>query len=205
MKDVKKIKKRNFSSFNLDEAYREINVKKLSDWKVDFQPIKLSDFFHEKMKRLKVFDLKRNEASKTLVIDAFLEEALQAHSNLKAWKEAVLEGESLNGIADYLLTENLDYFGNPFLCTVEAKKDDFEQGLAQCLVEMKACKEANLREGKDIDIYGIITNGELWHFCKYSNNKVYFNKAFVSDYAEDLIGMLDYVFAECEKNIDGEN
>jgi hypothetical protein len=205
MKGVKKIKKRNFSSFNLKDAYKELNLIELIKWETAFKPIQASSFFQENLQRLEVFDLKGNETAKTLVIDAFLEEALQPHKKLKAWKEPILEGETLTGIADYLLTERRDYFDLPFLCAVEAKKDDFEQGLAQCLVEMKACKEANLKEGKDIDIYGIITNSELWHFCKYSNNKVYFNKAFVSDYAEDLIGMLDYVFAECEKNIDSKN
>ena len=111
-------------------------------------------------------------------------------------------GEKVKGLTDYLLTNSYDYFDLPYFCIgVEAKKDDFEQGLAQCMVEMKACKEANLKAGKDIDIYGIVTNGETWHFYKYANNQVYFNRAYVSDDAENLVGMLDYVFAECEKNI----
>ena len=198
---IQKIRKRNFSSFNLKEAYKELKIKKLTIWESGFQPKKLSDFFHEKMRRLRVFDLKGTETAKTLVIDAFLEEALQSFTNLKAWKEPILESETLNGVADYLLTEDRDYLDFPFLCAVEAKKDDFEQGLAQCLVEMKACKEANFSEGKDIDIYGIVTNGETWHFYKYAEDKVYFNQVFVSDYPEDLLGMLNYVFTECEKNI----
>ncbi len=201
MKGVKKIKKRNFSGFNLKEAYKELNLKELVKWAVDFKPTPTSNFFGEKMQRLEVFDLKGNETAKTLIIDAFLEEALQPHKQLKAWKEPVLEGETLTGIADYLLTERRDYLDLPFLCAVEAKKDDFEQGLAQCLVEMKACKEANLKEGKDIDIYGIVTNGELWHFYKFANNQVYSSQPFINADATKLIGMLDYVFAECEKNI----
>jgi hypothetical protein len=205
MKGVKKIKKRNFSGFNLDEAFKELNVEHLLKWEVDLKPFLPTSFFDERLRRLNVFDLKRNEMAKTLVIDAFLEEALQPHKNLKAWKEPVLEGETLTGIADYLLTKHRDYFDLPFLCAVEAKKDDFEQGLAQCLVEMKACKEANLREGKDIDIHGIVTNGETWHFYKFANSQVYSSKPFINSEPEKLIGMLDYVFAECEKNIDSEN
>jgi hypothetical protein len=201
MKGVKKIKKRNFSSFSLKDAYKELNLKELVKWAVDFKPTPASNFFGEKMQRLEVFDLKGNETAKTLIIDAFLEEALQPHKHLKAWKEPILEGETLTGIADYLLTERRDYLDLPFLCAVEAKKDDFEQGLAQCLVEMKACKEANLKEGKDIDIYGIVTNGELWHFYKFANNQVYSSQPFINAEANKLIGMLDYVFAECEKNI----
>ena len=198
---MKSPKKRNFSSFTLSEAYKEVGIEELSEWQVNFKPIKPSDYFYENMRRLKVFDLTSNETAKTLIIDAFLEESLQPHRNLKAWKEPVLESETLNGIADYLIAKRRDYLDLPFLCAVEAKKDDFEQGLAQCLVEMKACKEANLKEGKDIDIYGIVTNGELWHFYKFANNQVYSSQPFINAEANKLIGMLDYVFAECEKNI----
>lgn len=196
-----KIKKRNFSSFSLDDAFKEVQIKELIKWKVKLEPISSSDFFQERLNRLEVFDLMRNETAKTLVIDAILEEALQRHRNLKAWKEPVLEGETLTGVADYLLTERRGYLDLPFLCAVEAKKDDFEQGLAQCLVEMKACKEANLREAKDIDIFGIVTNGETWHFYKLSNGQVYSGIPLINSNIDDLLGMLDYIFTECEKNI----
>jgi hypothetical protein len=198
---MKSPKKRNFPSFTLSEAYKEVGIEELSEWQVNFKPIKPSDYFYENMRRLKVFDLTSNETAKTLIIDAFLEESLQPHRNLKAWKEPVLESETLNGIADYLIAKRRDYLDLPFLCAVEAKKDDFEQGLAQCLVEMKACKEANLTNGKDIDIFGIVTNGETWHFYKTEKNSVYSSEPFISSDAAKLIGMLDYVFAECEKNI----
>ena len=198
---MKSPKKRKFSSFKLSDAYKEVQIQELSDWETNFDTIKPSDFFYENMRRLKVFDLTSNESAKTLIIDAFLEEALQSHRNLKAWKEPMLESETLNGIADYLITKRRGYLELPFLCAVEAKKDDFEQGLAQCLVEMKACKEANLKGGKDIDIFGIVTNGTTWEFYKMTNTEVFKGRAFIADEPDDLIGMLDYVFAECEKNI----
>ncbi len=198
---MKSPKKRNFSSFSFDEAFKEIGIEELTDWKVDFNSLKPTSFFAKRLERLKVFDLTSNESAKTLLIDAFLEEALQNHQTLKAWKEPMLESETLNGIADYLITKRRGYLELPFLCAVEAKKDDFEQGLAQCLVEMKACKEANLKGGKDIDIFGIVTNGTTWEFYKMTNTEVFKGRAFIADEPEDLIGILDYVFAECEKNI----
>jgi hypothetical protein len=198
---MKSPKKRNFSSFSFDEAFKEVGIEELTDWKVDFNSLKPTSFFAKRLKRLDVFDLTRNESAKTLLIDAFLEEALQNHQTLKAWKEPILESETLNGIADYLITKRRGYLELPFLCAVEAKKDDFEQGLAQCLVEMKACKEANLKGGKDIDIFGIVTNGTTWEFYKMTNTEVFKGEPFINSDAAKLIGMLDYVFAECEKNI----
>lgn len=45
---------------------------------------------------------------------------------------------------------------------IEAKKNDFEQGATQCLVEMHPCQWVNRQIGQDLDldIYGIVTNGE---------------------------------------------
>jgi hypothetical protein len=54
----------------------------------------------------------------------------------------------------------------PYLCVIEAKKDDFEQFAAQCLVEMQACQWLNRQAGKEMIIYGIVTNGEGWKFYK---------------------------------------
>ena len=69
--------------------------------------------------------------------------ALITCENLKIWKGAALESQDLIGQADYLLTQRRGYVEAPLLCVVEAKKDDFEQGAAQCLVEMKACQWNN--------------------------------------------------------------
>jgi hypothetical protein len=56
---------------------------------------------------------------------------LEGFERLKVWKGAYLEGEKTCGNADYLIAERRGYLEAPFVCVVEAKKDDFEQGTAQ--------------------------------------------------------------------------
>jgi len=51
----------------------------------------------------------------------------------------------------------------PLLIVVEAKKNDFEQGWAQCLSELIAAKNLNQSEKS---VYGIVTDGKLWEFGK---------------------------------------
>jgi hypothetical protein len=58
-----------------------------------------------------------------------------------------------------------------------AKKDDFEQGLAQCLVEMQACQWQNHQVSHDADILGIVTNGEGWQFYKLLLTGVVYRKS----------------------------
>ncbi len=50
---------------------------------------------------------------------------------MKIWKGAQLTDETASGYVDYLVAQRKRYLEAPFLCIVEAKKDDFEQGLAQ--------------------------------------------------------------------------
>jgi hypothetical protein len=113
-----------------------------------------------------VFDLQSCEESKKLLIDAICEEAMQGFNRLKIWKGAPLADETASGYVDYLVAERKAYLEAPFICIFEAKKDDFEQGLAQCLVEMKACQYSNREIGRKIDIFGIVTNGSGWKFYR---------------------------------------
>jgi hypothetical protein len=90
----------------------------------------------------------------------------------------------------------------PFLCIVEAKKDDFEQGLAQCLVEMKACRYSNQQLNQLLDIFGIVTNGNSWEFyCLQLDGWVYGTETYSIGSIADLLGRLHYIFQQCEQNL----
>ncbi len=90
----------------------------------------------------------------------------------------------------------------PFLCIVEAKKDDCEQGLAQCLVEMQACQWSNQQLGKTVDVLGIVTNGEGWKFYKLTvENRVYETLLYSLSDLEALLGILQSLFQLCESHL----
>ncbi len=196
-------KKRNFSSFDLAEAFKELGLVKLIEWNLDIEPIAPGDFYHERIRRLKDhFDVATSERAKELLIDAICDEALLNHSQLKMWKAAPIQSKDLTGIADYVAAPKRRYLDNPLLCVVEAKKDDFEQGLAQCLVEMKACQEGNETVGNKIEIYGIVTNGDGWRFYKLSTEgQVYETGLYSILEIEKLLGALSLIFAACVQNI----
>lgn len=119
---------------------KQLKITDLNSWEMNAPSIEPSAFFQQRLKRLEAFDLQSYERSKELLIDAFCEEAIQSFSKLKIWKGAGLEGDAVIGSVDYLIAERKRYLEAPLLCVAEAKKDDFEQGLAQCLVEMQACQ-----------------------------------------------------------------
>jgi hypothetical protein len=129
-----------FSSFTYRDACKHLGVTELQRWAIAAEPVPISDFFRQRLERLQRFDLESLEVSKTLLIDAICEEGLEGFNRLKVWKGAYLEGDEVCGNADYLIAERKAYLEAPFLCVIEAKKDDFEQGAAQCLVERQACQ-----------------------------------------------------------------
>jgi hypothetical protein len=207
----KKPKKRNFSSFSYVEAYQQLGIKTIAPWTIEAAPLTSSVFFNQRLERLsELFDLSNYEESKKLIIDAICEEAIYGLSYLKIWKGAKIESDCLTGHADYVIAERKDYFDRPLLSVIkfiEAKKDDFEQGLAQCLVEMQACQWQNRRPdahtppiAPNSDTFGIISNGNTWRFCKLmADGKVYQTSDYSTTMMEILLGKLRYVFSQCNQ------
>jgi hypothetical protein len=200
---IKKTNKKKFSGFTYSEAFKHLNLIELNVWHFEAEPLKPSSFFQERLHRMtEVFDLQSYEESKKLLIDAICEEAIYSCKHLKIWKGAQLTDETASGYVDYLIAQRKRYLEAPFLCIVEAKKDDFEQGLAQCLVEMKACQYNNRVIDKLIDIFGIITNGGSWQFYRLRiDGNVDETAIYSTGNMADLLGRLRYIFQLCEQNL----
>ena len=200
---IPKSKKKSFSSFSMSEAYKQLGIKTLVPWTFSIEPLAPSDFFIQHLERLhRKFDLNSYEESKKLLIDAFCDEALEGVESLKIWKGGKIESDVLIGNADYVIAEKKDYLEAPFACVVEAKKDNFEQGLAQCLVEMQACQWQNKQLGREINVLGIVTNGEGWKYYKLdSQNMVHETSLYAINDMAIVLGALHYIFQECEKNL----
>lgn len=197
-----KERKKSFSSFTYKEACKYLGITELKRWTIEAAPIPISDFFQERLDRLQKFDLEDFEVSKTLLIDAICDEGLEGVPRLKVWKGGYLEGEDVCGNADYLIAERKAYLEAPFVCVIEAKRDDFRQGAAQCLVEMKACQWTNQRLGQLVDVYGIVTNGEGWKFYRLATSgKVSESLMSGANQMSILLGQLRAFFELCQQNL----
>jgi serine protease inhibitor ecotin len=195
-------KKKPFSKFNLQDAYSQLKIESLHAWDLAITSVQASEDFQRQYQRFQVFDLKRSEEGKKIIIDLIFVEALQNFPNLKAWKGEKLESETARGAADYLITRKMDYAEAPMLCVAEAKKDDFDQGLAQCLVEMQACQWMNQNIGKTIEVFGIVTNGEGWKFYKLTlDHQVYETELYAFRNLPEILGALQIIFEQCDRNL----
>ena len=81
----------------------------------------------------------------------------------------------LNGNCDFLISRSpeLLILSAPAIVIVEAKKENINNGLGQCVAEMYAAQLFNEREGNNIpEIYGLVTTGEIWKFLRLNNQTV---------------------------------
>jgi len=82
----------------------------------------------------------------------------------------------LNGECDFILgkeTHSLTVDA-PLFTVVEAKRQDFDSGTAQCAAQLLGAKIFNEKKGIILPaIYGVITSADVWKFIKLENSILY--------------------------------
>ena len=75
----------------------------------------------------------------------------------------------LSGYCDFLISRSPEQLviESPVIALVEAKNDNVQSGLGQCMAETIAAQIFNQRQENDIQtIYGVVTTGSIWKFFK---------------------------------------
>ena len=80
----------------------------------------------------------------------------------------------------------------PIVTLVEAKKEDLNGGLGQCIAEMIAAQYFNRQEETEIkEIYGVVTSGTIWKFLKLSDRNVWIDLTeYYLDNLPKILGIL---------------
>ena len=100
-------------------------------------------------------------------------------------------GRGLVGECDFLLTlsEPMPRIRSPIAAVVEAKKNDIEAGLAQCIAQMVAARDYNEEEEPRIGaVHGCVTTGEAWQFLRLEGTSVTINRT--RTYIDNVGGIL---------------
>eukprot|EP01113_Clastostelium_recurvatum_P018113 TRINITY_DN21371_c0_g1_i1.p1 TRINITY_DN21371_c0_g1~~TRINITY_DN21371_c0_g1_i1.p1 ORF type:complete len:361 (+),score=77.47 TRINITY_DN21371_c0_g1_i1:160-1083(+) len=87
----------------------------------------------------------------------------QFQGRLQIYSEEALESTASRGKVEFCIKA----LGALILVLVEAKKDDFDQGYAQLILEMHAAYEMNKARGFVMPVVrGIVSNASGWAFCE---------------------------------------
>jgi hypothetical protein len=172
------------------------------------EPVQAADWFKEEI----YFSLaNRGEDDKEFftsefIIVPFLKEIWKRHPGLNLFSHVQIKADDLIAIPDYLLSSKsktgYKVVKKPLLLTVEAKNEKFEEGWRQALLQSVICRKINNTD--KIPILSIVTTGDVWQFGKLEEISFIRHPLSVSvQNIEQLLGVLDVLFSECEKNILG--
>lgn len=78
------------------------------------------------------------------------------------------QARGLVGECDFILaaSEPVPPLRAPIVTIVEAKRNDIELGLGQCIAQMVAAAQFNREAGDLGPVYGCVTTGEAWQFLR---------------------------------------
>lgn len=124
---------------------------------------------------------------------------LLACRELSHEKLAIYSGQRLDvdpqkglvGECDFILTLSPPILPlrDPIVTLVEAKKNDVEAGLGQCMAQMVAAQIFNQATGhSSLPMFGCVTTGEIWQFLKLAGSTVSMDER--RYYLDDIGGIL---------------
>lgn len=118
------------------------------------------------------------------------------------WSHQPIElNDELNGIPDYIFARKSVLgkiiFDTPYVAVVEAKRDDFTMGWAQCGLEMYTIQQLN----KDTrPVFGIVSNGDVWEIAQLEDTTfTVFTAQFILNRLDELFGALTYILESCKR------
>jgi len=181
-------------------SYEEINF-------VPETKRKLSTVFIDELEfNINKLDAFSSEAARCeLIILPILREAYKKSvEKLSLWvQKPIRYDDNLSGTPDYIVSKR-SHLGKtvlecPLLIVAEAKKNDFEQGWAQCLAELIAAQKLN--NDSQTPVFGVVTDGKYWEFGKLIEQVFYKNKSsFVLDDLPELFAALNYLLNLASEN-----
>ena len=186
-----------YSNFTLDTAQEAFDLEEIDAAGIfaDIEPVVPSQLLMDVLARnLPLATAIGTEKAKSemIVADVLVElrEQLECRISLFSGIDFNVDPENgLTGVCDFVVSLSPRQFSlkAPVIVLVEAKNDNLEIGLGQCVAEMVAAQRFNAQEGNDIPrIYGATTSGADWRFLKLEGKKLY-------------IDMSVYQIAQCDK------
>ena len=163
-------------------------------------PRKVSDLLkdslqrHTKMALSQGLEKARSEFIIAPILAELYDQANNELSLFSGWELNIDAELGLIGRCDFLISRsnNQTYLESPIVVAVEAKQDDFRQGINQCIAEMIAARIFNERDGTGIEkIFGCVTTGDVWRFLILDGKSAIIEeKVFELSEIELIIGIL---------------
>jgi hypothetical protein len=163
-----------FSDFTLQTVEERFGVTSQPEVLfADLRPAPVPDWLRDLLGRTLQLPLVSEKARSELIVMPMLLACRElSHDTVTIFSGSrldVLPEQGLVGECDFLLarTPPVPEVRAPVLTVVEAKKNDVESGLGQCVAQMIGARLFNERAGQHLPaVYGCVTTGEVWQFLR---------------------------------------
>jgi hypothetical protein len=151
--------------------------------------------------------LSTEKAKSELIIVPLLKELHRTNKNkfsyFSGYQFNVDSKKGLKGYCDFILSAQPKKIEieSPVFCLVEAKKDNIEDGYAQCGAEMYAAQLFNQKHHTEQKaIYGCVTNAFCWVFLKLEQNTLIIDHQYVPltfTQPDKVLAILQWILNQC--------
>jgi hypothetical protein len=166
-----------YSNFTLPSVVKKFNLQLIDNLTLGlaFAPIQPTPALSYILERGASVAVKQNTEkarSEFIIAPILLEVRGLVHDRVSVFSGVEFNVDSeqgLIGVCDFLFSKSTQqlYLEAPVLIVVEAKNENFKQGIAQATAEMVATQIFNEREGKpQTRVYGAVTIGNSWQFLQ---------------------------------------
>ena len=197
-----------FTDFKtIAEVQEQFSIKYQAADFVRALPVTISPALEEELSFVaRYLDTRVSEfAIRETLIFPVLREAYKKYAEaFSLWSHRFVKfDDRLVGTPDYFISKRSELgktvLGKPLLLMAEAKKNDFDEGWAQCLAEMVAAQKIN---ESDRTIFGCVTDGQVWQFGKLEKDVYTYNaKLFTLDETAELLGAWEFIFVQLQAQV----
>jgi hypothetical protein len=191
-----------YSKFTYDDL-DQLNIQVVKQTLVfeGMQAVEPSNLLQETLKRHLRMPLASEKAKCEFIITPILSDLTERNIDtityFSGYNFNVAKELGLKGRCDYLLTyvPNSPRIEAPVLAVVEAKNDNLDEGIAQCIAQMFALRMFNDRKGKPTPVvYGAVTFGLEWQFLRLEGQLVHLDtNIFYIKELPIILGVLQWI------------
>lgn len=197
-----------FSNYaSLGDALKAFNIALKLESFVSPRPMAVSAYLRQEMDFVQQWvGIPQSEfALCENLIYPILKEVWKQYPEFQIWSHYPLKyGEDLSGTPDYFLARRsalgAPVVEEPYLLVVEAKKDNFDWGWAQCLAAMLAAQKLN--DWPEQVMFGITTNGRTWQFGRLEGGRFAQDpRSFDWLPLDQVCGAVNFMFEQCRQQL----
>jgi hypothetical protein len=171
-----------YSEFTLESVARVLGViSRPADLFPDLQPVAVPAWLKETLARgaqgIQLSLISEKSRSEFIVAPILLASREMSGDRFVIYSGQRLDVDPENGLVgecDFILsaTDPVLPLQAPIATVVEAKKNDIEGGLGQCLAQMVAADRFNRSAGRQgLPVFGCVPTGEVWQFARLAGSE----------------------------------